>query len=151
MMRVLTLIQPHSYCIAYEWKDIENRSWWPYPSQLQVGDVLAIHAGLKVDKAQVAHFRKYPELLRQPLPDRFVHGAIESVVRYMGPASRDVPNRWKAMNQKHWLLSHQLTLKTPIPYRGGQGLRILPADIEQEIRRQLDPVVWLQKIGATIP
>lgn len=44
-LRAVTIWQPWAGLLARGIKPVENRSWAPYPSQLCVGDFLAIHAG----------------------------------------------------------------------------------------------------------
>jgi hypothetical protein len=48
--------------------------------------------------------------------------------RYFGNYA---PNRWA------WDTSKRVKLKRPIPFKGGQGLRNLPVEIEAQIREQL--------------
>lgn len=52
-MKALTLHQPWATCIAHHGKRVENRTW--APPQSIVGQRIAIHAGMKLDREVLGH------------------------------------------------------------------------------------------------
>lgn len=100
-MKALTLWQPWSWAIAHAGKRVENRTWAP-PASV-IGQRVAIHAGLRLDKAAAEALigdlmhRWDPGGCRAPMSAAvrlqglmlgecggLVHGAVESVATIAG-------------------------------------------------------------------
>lgn len=136
-MRALTLWQPWSWAVAKAGKRIENRSW--PPPQWIIGEQIAIHAGLRIEREQFA------ELLdelgdERPADSDLVRGAIESVATVVGWVEHVRPDhpqaRWFC-GPCGWALDGVVALPRPVPCRGNRKLWIVPVDIEAEVRRQI--------------
>lgn len=148
MMRVLSFSQPWLWAITdpIACKLIENRSWMP-PIEA-IGERFALHAAKSWDEDAISFFLKlgidhFPAR-RALYPVSVITGvaAIDRIVTeartlppaqarwYMGPI-RD------GRTVYGWVLDDVRTLPTPIPRKGGQGLRYLEPATEAEINRQL--------------
>jgi hypothetical protein len=131
----LTLIQPWGTAIIHHGKDIENRTWEPYASQLRPGDRLWIHAGKKRDKgasefiAGVCTWHDSEEAFEQ-MADRLDHaplGALLGHVRFDG-VTRSSDSPW-FFGPVGWRLSDPVALPMLIFCRGAQGLWTVPDDV----------------------
>lgn len=153
-MKAVTLWQPWSTCIAHPPpqgapKRIENRTWDPIKRRfIQVGELLAIHAGWRVDETAVDYLYMTDRLpLVEPdgAPVEFVHGAVEAVARLAGVVRPGLVPReqrcWVAegVGPDHvcWLLEDVITLPEPVWCQGKQGLWTLDDDVELAVREQM--------------
>lgn len=131
-MKALSLWQPWATAIAVGAKKVETRGWYtPYRGPL------AIHAA----KRWTAEEREFAEDFQRlgVLPAVIPLGAVVAVCRLVdchrtesveSSLSEDergwgnyTPGRWA------WMLADVVALPEPIPYRGAQGLFIVPDDI----------------------
>jgi len=149
-MRVLTVRQPWAWAIIYAGKDIENRT------RNVAGDYrgpLAIHVATKYategldlraldDACDRWHDALDADCNHHPWQADV--GAIIGVVDLVGVhesgAGFDHKTRkvqacspWADWEGWHLELANARQLAQPIPYRGGLGLRRLPADITEQI------------------
>jgi hypothetical protein len=154
-MRALTLWPEWAWAIAHLGKDVENRIWAP-PSWL-IGQTLAIHAGKNVGgKPGCKSYHLGTTLVREtaisagldpsPLAEwvNKLHrelcnatSAVVAVARVEAECERCEPSRWSVEGQRHWRLHDVVALREPVRCRGAQGLWVLPADIETNVREQL--------------
>jgi hypothetical protein len=150
-VNVLTVRQPWAWAVFHAGKDVENRGWW----RPQVVDApLAVLAGRRYDPDADQYLGRLG--ITVPDRDRLVFGAVVGVVSVTGvhPASHchrgagadehpGGPYRcslW-AMGADgkqvwHWALACP-RLMDPLPYRGELGLRVLPDEVEHEVRSRL--------------
>lgn len=139
-LRALTLIQPWATAFTHLGKRLENRDWDydPSPKQLEPGDWLAIHAGLKFSDGDLYSLaQRYGEMRIQP---PFPQGAIVGLCRYVGVCRTmgEVPGHqreWWA-NLKRGLLfeDRMFILGTPLRCSGAQGIWEVPETTVQQIR-----------------
>jgi len=131
-MLCLTVWQPWAWCFFQRGgKDVENRLY-PAPAAA-IGQRMAIHSGLnkkEYDSARESikhlHGLAVPSLRDLPL------GQILGVVTLVG-CSQGSPSPWAAEGQWHWQVRDAMPLKTPVVYRGAQGLfRLHFKDSEQQ-------------------
>lgn len=144
-MRALTLMQPWGWAITSAGKRVENRSW--APSALQVGEVIAIHAGKSYDDSAPG-FPAMGAAIRATHDDSEpwrTAGVIVGTAIFRG-AHTDGPRsclndcmRWGMPDMWHWVLDGT-PLDGPVPARGMLGLWTLPADVETAVRAQLATV-----------
>ncbi len=121
-MKALTLLRPWAYCIAHLDKRIENRTWAPWAEV--IGQRIAIHSGKGID-ADGFHWLCREGLIRVPLASAaHIHSAIvcTAVVTGFVQKSKDP---WFT-GPYGWLLTDVVTLDTPVPCRGMQGLWRVP-------------------------
>ncbi len=152
-MRVLSLSRPWPWTIfdlIEDPKTIENRCWMP-PIEV-IGEQIAFHAAKSWDDSAISFLHK---LGIENCPARFdlhPHGVIAGVVtleRIVTTARTLRPRdaRWffetrdDGKQNYGWVLSDAIKLAEPIPLRGAQGLRHLPADVEALVRAQLDGAI----------
>lgn len=133
-MKAITLHQPWASLIVAGEKQYETRGW--QPRGLQVGDLLAIHAGKKWDAATQQSWyalqQRYPAacaVVGADLP----RGAIVGIVRFMGVKQMTVSflqaqspqelavGNWKP-GRYAWQLEVVEKFAVPIPARGAQGI-----------------------------
>lgn len=126
-MRALTVWQPYATAILQHGKDIENRPWKP-PVDLY-GKRIAIHAGLRIDRAALAEAAD----AGYPLPDTIPTGVLLGVVRLVGAHHADTCrcgcSPWADADRWHWELADPRLLPTPVPCRGLQRLWTVPPGI----------------------
>ena len=142
MMRILTLWEPWATLMALGEKRIETRSW-----STRYRGPLAIHAakgGMRDEQ--------FMEICRQPffresLACRKLYpGHIVAVVDLHDcKPSYDI---WIFLTEKEkafgdyatwrygWVTNGVFRLPEPIPYKGSQGLGIVPADVVEKIKAQ---------------
>jgi hypothetical protein len=147
MMRALTLRHPWAHAIAHLGKDIENRTWEPSPNVLAAGELFAIHAGKRpprtvkamaeVQDAVVWMLEQgiYVEATHTILRMTETASAVVAIARYVGCTTYST-SPWFA-GPVGWQLEDVVTLVTPVPCRGAQGLWLLPSDVEASARAQL--------------
>lgn len=166
-MKAMTLHQPWSWAIAHAGKRVENRTWAP-PASI-IGQRVAIHAGLRLDKLALdsvrdavaagrisdAEFVRITAPMNECVRSGFVHGAVESVATIAGAITLDCSCSWGDvdfdgaveavesawfMGPIGWLLTNVIALPEPVPCKGAQGLWTLPADVESAVLAQLGGV-----------
>ncbi|OOB90733.1 hypothetical protein [Rathayibacter sp. VKM Ac-2630] len=138
-VRVLTVRQPWAWAIIYQGKDVENRSrsLGPYRG------TVAIHAGLRDDPAG------YYDGTRDNLPhEQVARGAIIGLVDLVDVVT-DSTSPWAWEGAHHLLLANPRPLATPIPYRGGLGIRRLPADVAAAVLRAASPLQVSSTVSRT--
>ncbi len=142
-MKALTICQPYAELIARGDKPIENRTW---PTRYR--GPLAIHAGksrawLGVDDEEAALYAVDVQ--------RIAFGAVVAMADLVAclptqyPADTyNWPARWRQLaDHEHangpwcWVLENVRRLTDPIPFTGSQGLWNVPAEIVDEIQRQV--------------
>lgn len=148
-MRILTLWEPWATLMALGAKRIETRSW-----STRYRGPLAIHAakgGLKPYHLAV--------VLKEPYFKEAMSSAIISPGNIVAVASLvecvsvekchrlgDLACNWKWEEEQAfgnyspgrfaWITAKLFRLPCPIPHKGGQGLRILPAEVVAQIKAQ---------------
>lgn len=128
-LRAITLHRPWGLAIAQHGKDIENRSWQPYPSTLKPGDLLAIHNGQKWDKEGA---RFIWELLGiEVKAEDDPAGAIIAVVRFDGCVESS-PSPW-FVGHYGWLLSQRVPIPA-IACKSQQGLWVVTDPVLSQVR-----------------
>ncbi len=143
-MRGLTFWRPWLWAILHAppetQKDIENRPWEPWASIL--GERIALHSGRHYeddDATEILATCGVP--FGAGFPSRFEDEGIVGVARVSGCLSRfeDVPvtqRKWWR-GPFAWTLVDKQALPDPIPFKGKQGLWLVPEEIEREIQIQL--------------
>jgi activating signal cointegrator 1 len=143
-MKAITLWQPWASLVRPAVKTIETRSWGtPYRGPL------LIHASKRCDAAVTGalfHMQMIlpdfglPEL-DEPLP----LGAIVAVTTLADcRLMEDAPDKRNEMfgnfgfGRYGWALADIRPLLKPIPWRGSQGLWIVPAELERQVRAALE-------------
>jgi len=146
-MKALTIWQPWAWlCIypptlGYDPKNCENRDWWS-----AYRDLLAIHAGKRLDPAEFAAAEDLmadrgipnPLLGRDPELD-FAYQAIIGVVDMMGcvrPSAYPC-SRWHVKGKHGFVFARPRPIQ-PIPCRGMPGLWNLPDAIEAAVRERME-------------
>jgi hypothetical protein len=133
-LRALTLWRPWGVAIVRHGKRIENRTWAP-PRWL-IGKDIAIHNGKRVDREGIAAlmsilrgertaFAMDAQSLLGP------EGAVIGVARVTGFVEESA-SPWFC-GPVGWTLDNVREC-APIPCRGAQGLWMLPADVEEQVR-----------------
>lgn len=144
-----------AWAIAHLGKDVENRIWAP-PSWL-IGQTLAIHAGKNVGgKPGCKSYHLGTTLVREtaisarldpsPLAEwvNKLHrelcnatSAVVAVAKIGNPSALARSSLWAVPGQHQWPLLDVVALPEPVRCRGAQGLWVLPAEIETNVREQL--------------
>lgn len=143
-MKALTLHHPWPWAVCYFGKDLENRVWRPSPTQLRLGDQLAIHAGKMPSVTEIreafagmdamgaiAHVRDIPTLNQL----RRQESAIVAVVKFGGATTVDA-SPWFC-GPYGWRLYDLLVLPEPVKRRGAQGLWNVPTDVLAHVHAQI--------------
>jgi hypothetical protein len=142
--------QPWAWAIIHGGKDVENRV------RNLAGDYrgpIAIHAGLApYEKGTMAGARR-SELFGGEDATTLVFGAIIGVVDLVDvhegpdrtgcwcrPGSALSCSPWAEGDAVHLVLANPRPLATPIPYKGGLGLRRFNETVDTEVLRQLAEV-----------
>ncbi|MDP1624268.1 MAG: hypothetical protein Q8L64_00710 [bacterium] len=138
-MKVLSIKQPWLYCIIELDKRIENRSW--APPERMIGERIALHASLKIDKqrTQMAH-----SLAKAEIPPDLPRGVIVATAVLLGVVSDfcvigDIPTSYSLKDDRWffgkfgWYLGKIIKLSNPIPARGYLGLWNLPNELQKKI------------------
>ncbi len=139
-MRVLSLSRPWTWAIfdPIADKGIENRSW--PPPIAAIDDQIAIQAAQSWDDDVMGLFLKLGLDHFPHRKDQYPHSVIVGVAtldrvvteaRTLGKQAR-----W-FFGEYGWVLTHRIALVAPVPCKGAQGLRTLPADIEIAVTAQL--------------
>lgn len=148
-MRIITLWEPWATLMAIGAKRIETRSW-----ATKYRGALAIHASKYLmkplaleDILQSPHFKEaMASAIMSP-------GKIVAVVDLVecAPVEKchrlgDLACNWKWKEEQAlgnyepgrfaWITGDLFRLPCPIPHKGGQGLRILPAEVVAQIKAQ---------------
>ncbi len=133
-MKSLTLHQPHTHSVAHLGKRIENRNWTP-PAHL-VGEVIAIHAGKKLDLEALEDLQQRGYEIPDELPAKAVVAVarLVSVVEVAPPESH--PQRQWWIGPYGWILDDVVALPSPVPCRGYQRLWNLPSDVAEAVYEQ---------------
>lgn len=128
MDKALTICQPYAELIMRGEKPIENRTWYTGHR----GDLL-IHAGKSRDWLDPDDLARYPDM---------PFGAVVGVVRVVacldyeakwGPEYRALHNHEHANGPWCWVLEDVRRFRAPIPYRGSQGLWVVPMDLHHAV------------------
>lgn len=122
-MKAITLHQPWASLIAFRDKRIENRTWKP-PGMI-LNQVIAIHAGMKVQKDLPEWLAPIVRLL--PIP----RGEIVCTARVIGYTTSS-SDRYFA-GPIGWLLADVKPCKKPVRIFGAQGLWNVPEDIVAQL------------------
>lgn len=148
-MRVLSLSQPWLWAILHTdpaiQKLVENRSWQPPIDE--IGNRFALHAAKSMDKDAFTYFAKlgltgYPQrydlypsscIVGVATIDRVRSGSPEDLPRDLAPEQR----KW-FFGPFGWILRDVRALAVPIPWKGAQGFRHLPAEVALQIAAALD-------------
>jgi len=118
-VKALTVRQPWAAHIIHSGKDVENRS-----QRTNYRGTVAIHAGLQLDKTQVAID---PTLAHEPLPRGAVIGTVDIVGCHHSDTctsrgQHDACTEWGQADAWHWELDNPRALPEPIPAKGRLGL-----------------------------
>jgi hypothetical protein len=116
-LNALTVCQPYAELIARGVKPIENRAW---PTRYR--GPLAIHAGRSRDWLDEGDEQRYPGM---------AYGAVVAIVTLydclsVGKLPPDLAAHEHAHGPWCWLLRDVQRLASPVPFRGAQGLWLLP-------------------------
>jgi len=137
-MKAISVLQPWASALLGA-KDIENRSW-PLPEKYF--DVpLALHAGKRrswpEESAFIEMCVEHPEWMLnfRALP----YGAVIGVIVFSSNVTAS-NSPWFA-GPYGWVRLDVRALATPIPCRGALGIWTAPAEVEEEVRRQLRDAV----------
>lgn len=143
-MRVLTVQQPWADCIIHHGKTVENRT------RNLAGSYrgpIAIHAGLRFDEHARVDFRAAIDLRpRADLARGAIIGVVDLVdahpvfdcIQQQHDGDWTVCSWWAERAGHHLVLANARALETPVPFRGGLGLRRLDDDTTARIRAQLE-------------
>lgn len=140
----LTVRQPWAHAIAHLGKRVENRGWSRARAISLIGQLIAIHAGQKVDEDAVA-------LLRGrglEVPDRLPTSAIVAVARVelvldVADTARLYPEHaaW-TVGPLCIVLGQVLPLERPVPCAGALYLWLMPDRVRLAVSEQVrDQVV----------
>jgi hypothetical protein len=157
-VRGLTVLQPWATAIALAdprelgelGKGVENRDWEPWKSI--IGTHIAIHAGKKpfdqtdaidVGRMLYGHDATRPAWRGWIARLTAEYGTIVCVAKLAGFVHirknlRESQRRWKIDGSIGWVLEDVRALPNPILCRGMQGLWVVPADTEAQIRAQVN-------------
>ncbi len=139
-MKFLSLWRPWDWAIFDDVarKHIENRKW-PPPIRM-IGETIALQSVPRWDdnairwfiKIGLTHFPNRIELY----PHDIIRGVV-TIDRVVTEARTLPPDqqRW-FMGPFAWVLTDVKRFETPVPCKGGQGLRNLPTDVDREVRWQ---------------
>jgi hypothetical protein len=139
-MKGLTVCQPHASAITHGPKRIENRTWFT-----SYRGPLLIHAGLsgKWIRALAYEDRQFFERFLGPLEKLPLKAALATCdlvdVLQEGAAIKRYPDqRPFIMGPCCWVLENVKPFKTPIPWRGAQGLWSVDEQELQNARDRMD-------------
>ena len=152
-MRALTLHRPWSFAVAHLQKDVENRGW-----RTNYRGLLAIHAGKTWDwPAAEMIERIIGQGLFVPWEDERHPDAWKGIIAVANltgchearPETHSFDDVYRAaccyspwaqkhLGTWHWVLADVHPLPTPVACKGRQGLWTLPADVEREVRAQME-------------
>lgn len=146
-MKVISLSQPWLWSIDtyipppgsdVEAKRIENRSW--SPPEADIGTRIALHAAKSWDPSGISMFVRFG-IDHPQRRDLYISSAISSVatIAFVGTKPEHfAPEqvRW-FFGEYGWGLVDVRRLPVPIPWRGAQGMRHLPAATVAQIEEQL--------------
>lgn len=146
-LRVLTLWQPWASLMAWREKLNETR-----PKKWGYRGWVAIHASERscqvVDQANESYLTLALDRNKAPKPWHLPRGKILAVGRFTGcfPTPPDVPvltDQERAFGNYgpgrfYYPTADLAALPTPIAWKGGQGLRIAPLELRQQIADQLN-------------
>jgi hypothetical protein len=145
----LVVRNPWAWCIGRAEQDpagktVENRGW----STPVRGDI-AIITGRRLDRAALSHPLVEATVGRWlgdsrmpgPWPWEQCPGAVTAVADLhhvcddasLWPRLACACGPWAVLGQFHWQLRNVRVLPEPVPVRGWQGLRDLPADVEAAV------------------
>ena len=137
-MKALTVLQPWAHAIAHLGKRLENRTW-SFPPSLR-DQVIAIHAGARssLDVEALDFIADDLGLDRNQVLEAMSFGSVVAVAKLAGilrkrPAGPQA--RWWA-GPLAWDLYEVVTLPSPVPCRGMQGLWSLPEDVFEAVVEQ---------------
>lgn len=154
--RALTVVQPWAHLIVRGRKRVENRSWEPTTRGLQVGDYLAIHAGMRVDLScwegayqtmpddEAAPLRGLIESAVFTLPARagralaatlVPFGAIVGVARLAAVEDEAPEDGDYWCGPWGWRFDRVQAIE-PVPCKGAQGLWRLPPGVLGAVRER---------------
>jgi hypothetical protein len=133
LMKCLSVWAPWSLAFFDFGKLVENRGWWT-----SYRGPLLIHSSLKVDEASWKAFQEICPTFKQfrEFPRGVILGRVTlvdcvrvaSVGRYL-QTDREI--RW-AFGPFCWIFQNPHKFRTPIRYRGAQGLFEVPYEIYRE-------------------
>jgi hypothetical protein len=135
-MRVLTVQQPAAGAIVALGKDVENRTWetkyrGPVAIQASAAPMPAGHPFWRFEPYRIAQHAASPEARDQ----LHVLGAIVAVVDLIDchhgrPGCCESPWAEQMPFPVHWVFDDLRVLEVPVLWKGGLGLRVLPAEME---------------------
>ncbi len=130
--QAITVRQPFASAIAIGGKPLENRSW-KFPGTIELPRYIAIHAGRELYDLSAEGARELMQLWpglpqdEADLPMSAIVGIVK-VIRTSNLAeartwcaNNGIDERW-AVGPCCWMMPRRIALKTPIPYKGAQGL-----------------------------
>lgn len=158
ILRVLTVRNPSAWAIIHAGKDVENRVQDITGTRSPHRGLLAIHAATAYapthheqpaitaaiedhDDPTTEPWRNHPGHIIGVATLADVHHAVDCWTAFAPRDGGDTVESWCSewALEDHWHL--QLTdpraLPTPIPHRGGLGLRHLPEHVQAQIAAQL--------------
>jgi hypothetical protein len=135
-IRGLTVHRPWGFQIAYNDKDIENRSW---DCPLPIDSYIALHNGKTWDSdgARYLESKGYSFSGKEHDPA----GAIIAVAVFKGNVTES-RSQWHQSGSIGWQLDNVVTIP-PIFCKGQQGVWHLDRDILEEVRRRYGAKVQL--------
>ena len=131
-LRALTLWRPWDQAIVRGSKRIENRPWKPWPSM--VGELIAIHAGMKYDHKGASDMRE-AALFNPAHPARSPSGCVVGVARVTGYVTSS-SSPWFS-GPYGWTLADAQALDEPVSCRGEQGLWVVPSPVARSVMAQI--------------
>lgn len=137
-MKALSIKQPWLWAITDLDKQVENRTWKPFSSN--IGQRICLHASKADDRSGVPAIRQISGV---DVPDGLPRGAIVAIATLAGwisetgisPAYDHLKSDKWFFGPIGWVLEDIQKLDNPIPCRGALGLW----DIPQGIMAQLSP------------
>jgi len=157
MIRGLSLWQPWASLIAIGAKLYETRSWsTPYRGELAIHATKVFPAEARELCGQAPFFGALQAAKERPF-DPLPRGAIVAVAEIIAcyPTEGIALTQWWDAKTAHreiafgdysegrwaWVLKNIRRLSRSVPCRGAQGLWIVPADVERQIREQFGEVL----------
>lgn len=153
-MKGLVVKNPYAWCIVQaahdpEAKTVENRTWaTPYRGDLAIIEGRALDRDA-LDHPLVTRTIDYFADGRGKLSPEWetTRGVVVAVVnlhtvclRSRSRAGLCTCGPWAVSGQAHWRFDNVRPMAEPVPVRGWQGVRDLPADVETAVRAQLAAV-----------